>query len=311
MTSRLGAATRRNGLRFIAAGALAGILLPDLAWATRPWLVAISILVMLCGLLRIEPAAFGQVLRNPGLALLILAWVTLGVPLLAWLVLGALLPVGSDFLTAGVLMSATPSIMSAAAFALLLGADAALLTVVAIPSNALAPVWLPLVAGLLGVGAQVEPWSMALRLVVMVGGSFVGAWLVASLVGRTRLRQAAPAIDAWLVVLVALSAIPCMAGVGPALAARPLSFLGMFSFALALNLALQALGYLVFRVAPVAAALSAALVSGSRNMVLLLAALGAPENSDLVLIVASGQLTLFVMPMLVAPAYRALTRRRA
>ncbi|MBU8539579.1 hypothetical protein [Falsiroseomonas tokyonensis] len=311
MSGGLGGLIRRNGLPLIAAGALAGIALPGLAEATRPGLVAISIVVMLFGLLRIEPAAFGQVLRRPGLALLILLWVTLGVPLLVWLVLGAILPAGSTFLAAAVLMSATPSIMSAAAFALLLGADAALLTVVAIPSNALAPLWLPLVAGLMGVGAQVDPLDMAIRLAVMVGSSFAGAAVVVWTLGRPRLRQAAPTIDAWLVVLVTLSALPCMAGVGEALSARPLQFLGMIGFALGLNLLLQALGYLVFRPAPVAGALSAALVSGSRNMVLLLAALGAPGDSDLGLIVAAAQLTLFIMPMLVAPAYRALARHRA
>ncbi|MGX9963942.1 hypothetical protein ACVFYP_11480 [Roseomonas sp. F4] len=301
---------RRHGLKLIAVGALAGVALPELAEATRPSLVIMSIALMLCGLLRIEPAAFGQVLRRPTLALLILAWVTLAVPLLVWLVLGAVLPAGSAFVSAAVLMSAAPSVMSAATFALLLGADAALLTVVAIPSNFLAPLWLPLVAGLMGVGAQVDPGAMAIRLGIMVGGSFAGAWLVASIVGRPALRQAAPTIDAWLVVLITISALPCMAGVGPALAARPLQFLGMIGFALVLNLVLQAIGWLVFRAAPIAGALSAALVSGSRNMVLLLAALGTPGDSDLGLIVAAAQLTLFIMPMLVAPAYRTLARRR-
>ncbi|NKC29594.1 hypothetical protein [Falsiroseomonas selenitidurans] len=311
MIAALGALVRRNGLVLIAVGAVVGVALPGLAAATRPWLVPVSILLMLCGLLRIEPAAFGQVLRRPALALLILAWVTLAVPLLVWLALGAVLPAGSDLLAAAVLMSAAPSVMSAAAFALLLGADAALLTVVAIPSNALAPLVLPLVAGLLGIGAEVEPVAMAQRLAVMVGGSFAGAFLVAWLAGRPALRRAAPSIDAWLVALVSVSAIPCMAGVGPALAQRPAAFLGMFGFALGLNLVLQVLGWLVFRRAHLAGALSAALVSGSRNMVLLLAALGAPGDSDLVLIVAAAQLSLFIVPMLVAPAYRGLARRRA
>jgi ACR3 family arsenite transporter len=306
----LGSWIRRHGLKLIAVGALAGVALPEVAEATRPSLVLMSIALMLCGLLRIEPAAFGQVLRRPTLALLILAWVTFAVPLLVWLVLGAVLAPDSAFLSAAVLMSAAPSVMSAATFALLLGADAALLTVVAIPSNALAPLWLPLVAGLMGVGAQVDPGAMAIRLGIMVGGSFAGAWLVASVVGRPALRQAAPTIDAWLVVLITISAFPCMAGVGEALAARPLQFLGMIGFALVLNLVLQAIGWLVFRAAPIEGALSAALVSGSRNMVLLLAALGTPGDSDLGLIVAAAQLTLFIMPMLVAPAYRTLARRR-
>jgi BASS family bile acid:Na+ symporter len=98
-----------------------------------------------------------------------------------------------------------------------------------------------------------------------------------------------------------------MDGVGTALAASPLGFLGMLGFALALNLALQAVGLLVFLAAPRRAALSAALVSGTRNMVLLLAALPDAGGSAIGLIVAAAQLSLYVMPALVAPIYRRLT----
>jgi BASS family bile acid:Na+ symporter len=303
------ALVRRHGMALIAAGAVLGIAAPALAEALRPWLLWISLAVMTLALLRVEPAALAGVLRRPRLALLVLAWVTFGVPLLTWLVLAPLLPAGSPFLAAAVLIAATPSVMSAAVFALLLGADAALLTVVAIPSNALAPAVLPAVAALMGVSAQVDPWAMAQRLAVLVFGSFALAGLAIRLAGRPALRAAAPVLDTWIVVLVAASAIPCMDGVGEALAARPLTFLLMLAFVLALNLALQAIGFGVFLAAPRDGALSAGLVSGTRNMVLLLAALGDPGQSDVGLIVAAAQLALFVMPVLVAPAYRRLRRR--
>jgi BASS family bile acid:Na+ symporter len=229
------------------------------------------------------------------------------VPILVYAAFAPLMPAGSPFLAAAVLIAATPSVLSAAVFAILLGADAALLTVVAIPSNALAPLWLPMNAAAMGVSAQVDPGAMAARLSLLVFGSFALAAVVARLAGRPRLRAAAPGLDTWIVLLVTASAIPCMDGVGEALAARPLDFAGMLAFALGLNLALQALGFLVFRAAPRRAALSAGLVTGTRNMVLLLAALG-DTGSDLGLIVAAAQLTLFVMPAIVAPAYRALAR---
>ncbi|MGG5809263.1 hypothetical protein [Falsiroseomonas sp. CW058] len=307
----MSAAIRRHGMLLIAAGALGGIAVPDLAAATRPLLLWISLAVMALALLRVEPAALGGVLRHPRMAVVLLLWVTFGVPLLVWAALAPLLPADSPYLAAAVLIAATPSVMSAAVFAILLGADAALLTVVAIPSNAFAPAWLPLVAGLMGVSAQVDPRAMALRLALLVFGSFGAAALAIRLVGRPTLRARAPAIDTWIVLLVVASAVPCMDGVGAALAQRPLDFAAMLGFALGLNLALQALGYAVFAAAPVAAALSAGLVTGTRNMVLLLAAIGAPGGSDLGLIVAAAQLSLFVMPVMVAPVYRALRARRA
>jgi BASS family bile acid:Na+ symporter len=301
----MSAAIRRHGMALIAGAALLAIALPPLAAATRPALLWISLATMALALLRIEPAALAHALRRPAMALLILAWVTLGVPALVYAVLALVLPADSPFLAAAVLIAATPSVLSAAVFAILLGADSALLTVVAIPSNAFAPVWLPLGATFVGVSAQVDPWAMALRLALVVGGSFAVAGAAIRLVGRPRLRAAAAPIDTWIVLLVALGAIPSMHGVGEALAARPLAFAGMLAFALALNLMLQAIGFLVFRAAPRQAALSAGLVSGTRNMVLLLAALG-ETTSDLGLIVAAAQLSIYVMPVLVAPAYRRL-----
>ncbi len=310
MMAGLGGLIRRHGLKLIAVGAFIGIALPGLASAMRPWLVLLSIGTMMVALLRIEPADFGAVLRRPLLAIIILAWVTVVVPLMVWLALRPVLPAESPFLAAAVLIAGTPSVMSASAFAILLGADGALLTVVGIPSNALAPAWLPMVASIMGVGAQVDPLAMAQRLAVLVGGSFAAALLAVRVFGRPAIRRAGPALDSWVVLLITISAIPCMDGVGPALMARPVTFAGMLAFALGLNMVLQVVGYLVFQRAPVAAALSAALVTGSRNNVLLLAAIGAPGDGDLSLIISAAQLTLFIMPSLVAPTYRAIARRR-
>lgn len=297
-------------MRLIVLGALLGIAWPELAAASRPWLLWISLAVMTLALTRVEPAALGGVLRRPWLALLLLAWVTFAVPALVFALLAALLPAGNPYLAAGVLIAATPSVLSAAVFAILLGADAALLTVVAIPSNALAPLWLPLTAALVGVSAEVDPLAMGLRLALLVFGSFAAAAATVRLVGRAALRAEAPRIDACIVLLVAASAVPCMDGVGPALMQRPADFALMLGFALALNLGLQLVGYVVFLAAPTAAALSAGLVSGTRNMVLLLAAIGAPGGSDVALIVAAAQLALFVMPAIVAPAYRLIRDAR-
>ncbi len=310
MIAGAGAAIRRQGMLLMAGGAVLGVALPGLAAAMRPSLLWISLAVMALALLRVEPAALAGVVRRPMVAILLLLWLTFAVPVLVWALLSPFLAADGPWLAAAVLIAATPSVMSAAVFAILLGADAALLTVVAIPSNAFAPFWLPFTATLMGVSAQVDPWAMALRLALLVFGSFALAAIGIRALGRATIRAKAPAIDTAIVLSVFVSAIPCMDGVGPALVGRPLDFALMLGFVLALNLALQGLGYLVFLAAPVTAALSSGLVTGTRNMVLLLAAIGSPQGSDLGLIIAAAQLSLFVMPMLVAPAYRAIRRHR-
>ena len=130
------------------------------------------------------------------------------------------------------------------------------------------------------------------------------------IVGRTRLRAAGEGLDTGLVVLIAVTALPCMADVGPALAHAPAAFAGAFAFALGLCLVLQAIGAAVFWRAPVRAALSAGLVTGARNNVLLLAAIAGTADAPLGLVVACGQLTLFIMPALVAPIYRRMVAWR-
>ncbi|MGG5819396.1 hypothetical protein [Falsiroseomonas sp. HW251] len=101
-------------MALIAGAALAGIALAPLAGATRPALLRVSLAIMMLALLRIEPAALSGVLRRAGLALLILAWVTLGMPAIVYALLAPVLPAGSPWLAAAMLIAATPSVIGSA-----------------------------------------------------------------------------------------------------------------------------------------------------------------------------------------------------
>lgn len=300
---------RRHGAWLMAAGAGLGILVPDLAAAANPALLPLSCLTMFLALLRVEPTAFIAVLRRPGLGIVVIFWILLACPVLVWCLGRLVLPADDVFLRAMTLIAATPGMMSAAAYGVLLGTDVALLTLVGLPTNILAPVILPAVALLLGGGAAIDPAVTALRLAVMIGASFGGAFLVTALIGRPRVRRAAPAIDTAITLLVAAVGLAVMHGVGPALVAAPGFMTLAILSTLALNLALQATGFAVFGFAilgpiPVQARLSAALVSGNRNMILLLAAISGQGDRPLELIMAAGQLPLYLSPLIVAPLYR-------
>ena len=305
----LTALIRRHGAWLMAAGAGLGILAPDLAAAANPALLPLSCLTMFLALLRVEPAAFIAVLRRPGLGIVVIFWILLACPVLVWCLGRLVLPADDVFLRAMTLIAATPGMMSAAAYGVLLGTDVALLTLVGLPTNILAPVILPAVALLLGGGAAIDPVITALRLAVMIGASFGGAFLITALIGRPRIRRAAPAIDTGITLLVAAVGLAVMHGVGPALVAAPGFMTLAILSTLALNLALQATGFAVFGFAilgpvPVQARLSAALVSGNRNMILLLAAISGQGDRPLELIMAAGQLPLYLSPLIVAPLYR-------
>jgi BASS family bile acid:Na+ symporter len=305
----IGPLIRRHGAWLMAAGAGVGILAPDLAAAANPALLPLSCLTMFLALLRVEPAAFIAVLRRPGLGIVVIFWILLACPVLVWCLGRLVLPADDVFLRAMTLIAATPGMMSAAAYGVLLGTDVALLTLVGLPTNILAPVILPAVALLLGGGAAIDPMVTALRLAVMIGASFGGAFLITALIGRPRIRRAAPAIDTAITLMVAAVGLAVMHGVGPALVAAPGFMTLAILSTLALNLALQAIGFAVFGFAilgpvPVQARLSAALVSGNRNMILLLAAISGQGDRPLELIMAAGQLPLYLSPLIVAPLYR-------
>lgn len=305
----IGPLIRRHGAWLMAAGAGLGILAPDLAAAANPALLPLSCLTMFLALLRVEPAAFIAVLRRPGLGIVVIFWILLACPVLVWCLGRLVLPADDVFLRAMTLIAATPGMMSAAAYGVLLGTDVALLTLVGLPTNILAPVILPAVALLLGGGAAIDPMVTALRLAVMIGASFGGAFLITALIGRPRIRRAAPAIDTAITLMVAAVGLAVMHGVGPALVAAPGFMTLAILSTLALNLALQAIGFAVFGFAilgpvPVQARLSAALVSGNRNMILLLAAISGQGDRPLELIMAAGQLPLYLSPLIVAPLYR-------
>ncbi|WP_371999267.1 hypothetical protein P7L68_04150 (plasmid) [Tistrella mobilis] len=305
----IGPLIRRHGAWLMAAGAGLGILAPDLAAAANPALLPLSCLTMFLALLRVEPAAFIAVLRRPGLGIVVIFWILLACPVLVWCLGRLVLPADDVFLRAMTLIAATPGMMSAAAYGVLLGTDVALLTLVGLPTNILAPVILPAVALLLGGGAAIDPMVTALRLAVMIGASFGGAFLITALIGRPRIRGAAPAIDTAITLMVAAVGLAVMHGVGPALVAAPGFMTLAILSTLALNLALQAIGFALFGFAilgpvPVQARLSAALVSGNRNMILLLAAISGQGDRPLELIMAAGQLPLYLSPLIVAPLYR-------
>jgi BASS family bile acid:Na+ symporter len=253
-------------------GVFAGIVVPPLAEAMRPLLTAAVIGTMTTALLRLDRDALAAVLRRPARPAAIVAWLLVASPLLAWWV-GGLLGLPDDLRLALLLQAAAPPIGSAAVFALMLGVDGALAIVGAVLATLLLPFTLtPLVATLLpAAGVQVDLAAFAARVALVLAGLNV--------------------------VALVTFAIAVMAGVTDRLLADPAAALRMLALACAAAVVLHAAGWALMARAGPRIAWSAALLSGNRNMGLMLAVTAGTAGEAFSLYVAIAQFPMYFAPL--------------
>ena len=299
----------RHAAWMLFAGVFLGLLFPALASLLRPLLPVAVVLLLLIALLRVDwPTALGY-LRRPLLIGVLTAWMLLASPVLAWILLPPLgLPEGLT--TALILMAAAPPILSGAAFALLLGLDAALAVVVVLVSTLLTPLTLPpLALGLLGIELAIGVGELMARLALVVGLAYLGALGVRRWLGAARIGRVADQLDGVMVLMLLLFAVAIMDGVTATLYSRPGVVALWLAAAMLANPALQALAALVFWRLGVRAALTAGILSGNCNMGLLLAALSTETDYDVILFFAVAQIPMYMTPAILLPIYRRLLAR--
>lgn len=300
----------RMGTRIIAGAALVGILVPGLAATVRPYLGHLVVLMLIVSLMRVDFAAFLARLRRPLPAAFAAAWITLALPLA---VLGAAAlagpPVGGPLALAVLFLFSAPSpIVSAPAFAMLVGLDGALVLAVLLAATVLMPLTAPWIAALfvaetLPIGAV----DLGVRLALMVGGAFAAAAVLRRMLGARRVIAGRPVFDTMSVSVAVLFAIGAMDGVAARLFAETwftlAAMIGAFTFAFAQ----MAVTYAVFRPFVGVDAVAIAYSSGSRNAGFVVAALGVESVSDTVwLFFAMSQLPIFLIPLVLKPLGRRL-----
>lgn len=295
----------------MAVGVVVGLVLPGLAALLHPLLVPTLLIPLTLALVRLDWAALARASRDGRRVLLLLGWLLLGTPGLMRLVASALGTAGVPLALqkALVLMAASSPIISSVAIALMVGLDAGLALVAVLAATALVPLTLPVVATvLLGVSLDIAPLEFFARLVAMVGGAFAVAALVRRLVPRAAAPSAAETLDGITVLNLVVFAIAIMDGVTRFVLARPGYAVLAVLLAFAANLLLQWTGTLLFRGWGPRAAATVGLLSGNCNMGLVLVALQGRESFDVTVFFALAQLPMYMLPALLAPAYRRASR---
>jgi len=299
---RLLAALGRQARWALPVGVFVGMVLPEAAALLRPLLTAAVIGTLTAALLRLDEGALTAVLHRPALPLAIVGWLLLASPLVVWGVTG-LLGLPPEWRLVLVLQAAAPPIGSAAVFALILGVDGALAMVGAVLATLLLPLTLTPLVGLLlpAAGVEVDLVAFFARVALAVAVPFALAWVIRRAVGAARLRRHDEALSGLNVVLLVVFAIAVMDGVTDRLRSDPALIGVLLGLACVAALVLHAAGRWLFVAAGARAAYSAALLSGNRNMGLMLVVTAGTAGETFSLYVGIAQIPMYFTPLLLGP----------
>lgn len=294
----------RHGARAVAASAVVGLLLPSVSAVLRPWIPHAIFVLLVFAFLRVEPVAVARRLSRPGLILLSTAWIMAALPLSAGLLAHAvgLEAISPDLMLALFIVTAAPPVMSAPAFAFLMGLDGALSLTVMVACVLMTPLAAPVVAGFLMEAAlPLEPVALALRLAALLAGSMVLAWIIRRIAGAERIRAAKSEIDGLNVLLLFAFIVAAMDGVAERFLRDPALVVGIALLSFAVAFVQIGLTWLALSRAGRADAFVVALAAGNRNMGLMVAALGGVLPDLAWLYFALGQLPIYMLPMMLKP----------
>jgi BASS family bile acid:Na+ symporter len=236
------ASLQRHATTLMALCLLVGLAVPPLAHALRYTVVPFAVLTIMLSLVRLDAERLAMHLRRPlvasafGLAAMVVpALLALGVIRLTG-------PAGGDLLTGIGIISATPPLLSAPAYALVLGLDGAFALLGTVPASLLAPLLMPFLVGwLLGIDLEFGASTLMARLAVMVFAAFVGAALLRRTIGGERIEARAAYVDGAMVLVLCTFGIGVMDGIGETLVASPAKVARYVASAFALCIALQGL----------------------------------------------------------------------
>jgi BASS family bile acid:Na+ symporter len=299
----------RYGTLAVALSILLGIVFPGLAALFKPLLGEAVVALLVLSFLRVSPTALGALARRPLIVLLASGWLMLLVPAafaIAFTAVG-LNRTMPDLYFILILQSFSPALMSAPAMAALMGLDVALTLACMLGSMAV----VPLVAGVgthLFLGQSViAPLSFSLKLFALIAGSAAGAAIVRRLIGGRRIATNYELLDGLSVFTMSVFAMAAMDGVTNYALAQPVFVAVLTAFVFALSIGTIFVTTLVFLPAGGKRALAIGILTGNRNMGVMLAATGFAIPPVAWLYFGLTQFPIYLLPIIL----RWLARRMA
>jgi predicted Na+-dependent transporter len=263
----------KNGAWVVISGVILGFCFPILSATARPYLAIAIFLFTFGSFLKLDFAALREQVAQTKATLLMVLWATFGVPLVVFVIIMLFRP-GPDLTQGLMFWSLVPTSPACVAFATILGLRTSLALLATVAATAASPFYLPWLAAALG-GYQVtiNPASMSLQLLLIVGGAGVAAMLVKRF-SADFVRENPDAMTGIAVFALVLAGMGSMRGMQAYFLAQPVVTLKLLLLAYAVTLGFQCLGSLLFWRSSRDAALTAGLISGTRTITLAWVVLG-------------------------------------
>ena len=298
---------KRHDTRIMAAAPFVGLLWQDGAHLLRPAVVPLSIVIVTITCVRMDWQGLSAHLRRPLTVAIAVVWLQIVAPLVVFGLAAPVLSTESPLLTGLVLNAAAPSILIASAYAMIIGVKPAMSMAVSVACTAVAPFTIPGLFDVLGLGAlDIPATDLLIRLVVFVSIVFAGAWAVRRSAGKDRIERHAPTLDCATILLMSALVIGIIDGVTAVVVSNPLKVASFVVLAFLLNFGMQAGGCLVWWWHDRVQSLEVAILSGYRNMAMILAVIIDVASIDVIIFVICCQFPMFILPLLTRPLCRRL-----
>ncbi len=294
----------RHGRWCLIAGLLAGLTMPGLAEALRPYLPLMIAALLFLAAFRVGPDAIWRGLGGDfGVIRLILIY-QIGLPLLVFALAHLLGAAGTTAALAATLMFAAPSVTGSPNFALIMNVRPEAALRLLMVGTALFPLTvLPVLFLLpeLDTGAVLGAAGRLVAVILLAGGA-------ALLLRRGRWEALTPAqeqsLDGASAILLGIVVIGLMSAVGPMLTSAPIAFLLWLAFAAGLNFSAQLIAFgTVARTTAPEDRPAISIVAGNRNIALFLVALPPDITFDLLGFIGCYQIPMYLTPILFRRLY--------
>jgi ACR3 family arsenite transporter len=296
----------RHGRLVLVLGLLAGVALPGLANAMRPWIAEMVAGLLFLAALRVGPRQAVGALGDLGVSVGLAGLFQLVLPLMAIGLFALAGMTGTALATFFVLMLAAPPVTGSPNFTIMTGNDGAPALRQLVVGTALLPLTvLPVFWLTPTFGAPATVFSAAGGLMVLIAVAAGLAFGVRLTLLKEPSARTLTSIDGVSAIAMAVVVIGLMSAVGPALRQTPLWFAAVLTVVCAVNFAIQvAAAWIARRTGRDERAAATGIVAANRNVALFLTVLPRETVDPLLLFIGCYQIPMYLTPAVLGRFYR-------
>lgn len=290
-----------HGRYCLIAGLLAGLALPDLAQALRPWIGTLVLLLLVVTGIRVGARAAVGGLDDIWRSLFAIGILQVLMPILALVGFSAMGILQWPIALAVVLMLSAPSVTGAPNFAIMANQDPAqgmrflVLGTLLFPATAL-PAFL--ILDLTSSSAE-SASLLALKLLGSILGAVGIGFTVRAVFPTLGSAYKSNVLDGIAATLLGAAVVALMSEVGPLLRTDPLTLAGWIIVVTGINFGLVATTFLALRNKGKSLPIATAIYAGNRNIALFLIVLPESVYTPLLIFIGCYQIPMYLTPFLV------------